>query len=321
MNRVVVVSTALCVLAGCGYVGDPLPPALNIPVDVRDLRTAEYGEEITTEFTLSNVTTDGLPITEFTEVELAIGVRPDPFSVEAWASGATRYKVNVNAPGPVEYRVSINSWIGKPTMIAVRAAGPKGKWSNWSNFANLDVISPVASPQNVEVRNVENGVAVRWQSAAPKFRVFRAEGDGMPQPIGDADKPEFIDETTVYGTRYQYLVQALASETQQSVVAGPFTITPDDTFPPAVPAGVSGVATPQSIELAWERNSESDFASYNIYRAADQGAFTAIATGVEVPTYSDTRVERGKKYRYEVSSVDAKGNQSARSAPVEVVAQ
>jgi hypothetical protein len=321
VSRGLVVVAALIALAGCGYVGDPLPPALNIPVAVSDFRAFEYGEEIIAEFTLPNMTTDGLPVTEFTEVQIAIGVGPDPFSMDAWAAGAMRYKVNKSAPGPVEHRISIDSWIGKATVIAVRAAGPKGKWSSWSNPSNLEVIPPVATPRDVEVRNVEKGVAVRWQGAAPKFRVFRAEGDGAWQPLGDAEKPEYVDETTVYGTRYQYLVQALASETQQSVVTGPVAITPDDAFAPAIPAGVSIVATPQSIELAWERNTEPDFAGYNVYRAVDQGAFTAIATGVEVPTYSDSRIESGKRYRYQVSSVDAKGNQSDRSAPVEVVAQ
>jgi fibronectin type 3 domain-containing protein len=38
-----------------------------------------------------------------------------------------------------------------------------------------------------------------------------------------------------------------------------------------------------------------------------------------LPAYSDHGVEHGKTYRYEVSAIDQKGNESARSAAVEVV--
>ena len=46
-----------------------------------------------------------------------------------------------------------------------------------------------------------------------------------------------------------------------------------------------------------------------------------IATLVEAPTYSDSKIEAGKKYRYTVSAVDLTGNESAQSAPVEATAQ
>jgi hypothetical protein len=42
---------------------------------------------------------------------------------------------------------------------------------------------------------------------------------------------------------------------------------------------------------------------------------------VEVPAYGDSKVEPGKKYRYEISAVDLTGNESVRTAPVEAAAQ
>ena len=50
------------------------------------------------------------------------------------------------------------------------------------------------------------------------------------------------------------------------------SITPIDTFPPAVPSDLRLSAAPNSIELAWDRNSESDLAGYRIYRALGDGA-------------------------------------------------
>jgi fibronectin type 3 domain-containing protein len=37
-----------------------------------------------------------------------------------------------------------------------------------------------------------------------------------------------------------------------------------------------------------------------------------------LPTYSDHNVEHGKTYRYQVSAVDQKNNESAKSAVAEV---
>jgi fibronectin type 3 domain-containing protein len=53
----------------------------------------------------------------------------------------------------------------------------------------------------------------------------------------------------------------------------------------------------------------------------DNASFEKIASFVEKPTFSDSKVEAGKKYRYTVSAVDLTGNESIQSAPVEATAQ
>jgi hypothetical protein len=294
-------------LAGCGYVGDPQPPALEIPVPVSDLRAFEYGDQIVVAFTLPALTTEGLPLTKILEAQLEVGGRsfavPDP------------------KPGPVEQDIPVSDFAGQSVEIRVRATGPKGRQSEWSNVAALEVIPPLATPFDVRAENVARGVALRWQGAGPKYRVFRVTEDAEPQPLGETGKPEYVDESTVYGVPYRYLVQALVSESQQGRLSGDVAITPDDVFPPAVPAGVTGLAATESIELAWERNTENDFAGYHVYRAVETGVFERAASGLSAPSFSDARIEVGKRYRYAVSAVDLKGNESARSPEVEVVAQ
>jgi hypothetical protein len=53
----------------------------------------------------------------------------------------------------------------------------------------------------------------------------------------------------------------------------------------------------------------------------DNGPFDKYATLIEAPTFSDSKIESGKRYRYTVSAVDLTGNESARSAIVEATAQ
>jgi fibronectin type 3 domain-containing protein len=151
--------------------------------------------------------------------------------------------------------------------------------------------------------------------------VYRAEGDGMPERFSQTDAPEYLDETTQYGVRYRYLVQAFAEESRQSAMAEATPITPVDTFAPAVPGAVTAVAGVNTIELAWTRNGEPDFKGYNVYRSMDNGPYEKIGLLVGAPAFTDTKVQAGRRYRYVVTAVDVLGNESDRSNPVEVVAQ
>jgi hypothetical protein len=300
-------------LSACGYVGPPMPPTLDIPVAITDFRAAEYGDNIEIEFTLPAKTTENLTLTSVRSIELRIAEN---------ASEGKVFPLPVNKPGPVADQIPARDWIGKSIVLAVRATGPKGKPSEWSNPASLVVIRPLATPSAPKPQNVERGVELTWTGTGPRYRIFRAEADGQPQRLADSDAPRYLDDSTIYGARYLYRVQAIASENQWSLVSEPVEITPVDTFPPAVPEGLSAIPTPQSIELAWTRNTEPDFRGCNIFRSADGAPFERIASLIELPTYSDSKIEAGKKYRYTVSAVDMTGNESDRSSPpAEAVAQ
>jgi hypothetical protein len=307
---------AAVLLSACGYVGPPRPPTLDIPVTITDFRAWEYGDDIELAFTLPDKTTENLDLTSVRSIELRI---------EADQSDSKLVALPIAKPGPVTGQVpaqtSAQTWIGKTIVLAVRATGPKGKPSAWSNPVSLTVIQPLATPSTPKPQIVAKGVELTWSGTGPRYRIFRAEGSGQPQQLADSDVPRYLDDTTVFGTRYRYQVQAIAADNQWSVLSEPVEITPVDSFAPGVPEGLSAVPTPQSIELAWTRNTETDFRGYNIYRSVDNGPFQKIATLIEAPTFSDSMIEPGKRYRYTVSAVDLTGNESAQTAPVEATAQ
>ncbi len=78
------------------------------------------------------------------------------------------------------------------------------------------------------------------------------------------------------------------------------------------------LAGPESIEVSWQRSPEADTAGYYVYRSVDGGAFERLGDKVTLPAFSDRKVEHGKTYRYQISAVDQKKNESDRSAVVEV---
>lgn len=303
---------ALAVLvSGCGYVGDTKPPTLDIPSRVIDLRAAEYGSSIAIEFTLPRLTTEGLELKSVRSVEARVT-----------GGGQDRvYPISSGAPGLISDDIPAQDWTGRSVTITVRATGPKGKTSEWSNAVTLPIEPPLASPVNVEATSAPEGVQLTWSGPGPAYRVFRAAGDGKPERLAESSMPAYTDASAAFGSRYRYLIQTLDGELRQSEISRAAEITPKDEFPPAVPTGVSAVAAVDSIELSWERNTEDDFSGYDVYRSAANAAFEKIAGAINTPVYSDRTVEAGKRYRYAITAIDAIGNESARSAAVEALAQ
>lgn len=312
---------AAATLAGCGYVGDPLPPALNLAMKIEDLRVVEYGDRLVIDFTIPALTTDRLPLQKVREVDLRVGKTGSPFNESQWAEGAKVVPVAKTEPGRVQAEVPITAWVDQDIVIGVRVVNTKGKASQWSNLAVLKVVAALPKPVQVKAEPDPTGVKLTWSSALPKFRVFRhLEGaDDAPAIVGTPETTSFVDTAAEFGKRYEYMVQAVGP-TAESVLSDPVAITPRDIFPPAVPTGISGGPAVGSIELVWERNTEPDLKGYRIYRAAEGRDFERIAEFVEAPAYSDKQVESGKKYRYAITALDQTGNESAQSTPVEITA-
>lgn len=296
---VVAVSGAL--LAGCGYIGDPLPPALNIPTAIKDMKAVERGDGIVIDFTVPETTIEDLPLKRRGDVELLVDERP--------------VAVPAGKFGPVTVVTPAAPFVGRDIVVRARVFNLRGRPSDWSNMAKLRVAPPLAAPRNLSATGVPEGVKLTWQPARESsFRVFRGK-----ESIGTTDKAEWIDSQTEYGKTYEYSVQAVL-DGAESEVAGPAGITPEDKFPPAAPAGIQVLVGADSIELAWDRNTEADLKGYRIYRAVENGAFRVIAELVESPSFSDKQLEAGKKYRYAVTALDQKGNESPKSEIAEITA-
>jgi fibronectin type 3 domain-containing protein len=283
-------------LAGCGYVGDPLPPALNIPEPVTDLTAIQRGDKIIVDYTVPSRSTEGLLLKRLGPPDLQIGDKP----VEAPAD-----KGHVEVPA--------KDWVGRDAIVRVRINNGRGKYSGWSNAVTLSVIPTLQPPSNVVATSDRQGVRLGWAGEGEKWRVTRL-GD---QKVTEVEHPEFVDTEAAFGKEYQYQVVALL-KTAQSEPSAVVTITPKDEFAPAAPAGLTALAGINSVEISWDRNTEEDLKGYKIYRALEAGPLEVIAPLIEEPAYSDKTVMPGKKYRYAVSAIDQTGNESEKSAPVEM---
>ena len=305
-------------LAGCGYVGEPLPPSLGIPSRVTDLSVVERGERLVIKLTIPELTTDGVVLKKVERIELRAGAGGQgSFELGTWAARARAIDNQLSQPGPAQLEIPARDWIGEEVIFAARAWGRKGRASEWSNLVIVRVAPPLAQPAGLKAEAVLEGVRLTWQAApGAAFRVLRNGAE-----IAVADASPWVDAATEYGKTYRYAVQAFlkaAEPVVESELSAPAEITPQDRFPPAVPAGLAAVAGVASIELSWERNTEPDLKGYYLYRSVDEGPLERVGEILETPAASDRAIQAGRRYRYAVSAVDRLGNQSARSAPVEI---
>ena len=313
--------TTFLMLAGCGSIGEPLYPALNIPLRVNDLTAVERGDKIDIRFTVQPRTTEGMVLTQVGSVDLRIGPIPaGGFNANDWANGATKIAVpTLPGPGAAQAQTSARDFVGKQLAVAIRLGNARGRMNDWSNFYPITVEQPLATPTDFKAVPVAEGMRLTWNAPGQTaFRIFRKAGEqSQPSQLAVTDKPEYLDTSTEYGTAYKYYLQGIHDKAETAVVESDL-ITPKDIFPPQAPSGLTAAIGVGAVELAWTRNTETDFKEYRVFRSEENGPYIQIAAGLEAPIYSDRKIEPGKHYRYRISALDQTGNTSDPSEPVEV---
>ncbi|MCC7341250.1 MAG: hypothetical protein IT170_09195 [Bryobacterales bacterium] len=315
-------------LTGCGYVGDPLPPALYIPLPVADLSAAQQEGKLAVRFTLPARTTEDLPTEASPEVDLRAAVWENrPWDEGIWEREAATLPTPPPEGAAVDALIDAAPFAGKRILLRVRVAGKLGRFSAWSNPVALRVLPTPAEIHGLAVVSAPEGVLVSWTLPAQPtpgmlteiFRKAPADHDFTRLDAVPGDRWE--DRGARFGDSYVYQVRERLERDEihyTGAFLGPLAITPVDTFPPAVPADVTAVAGAAGVELSWARNQESDFLEYRIYRSAAGSEFQPVGEPTPTPTFSDVTAPRAVPLRYRITSVDEKGNESAPFNAVEI---
>jgi hypothetical protein len=167
---------AAAFLYGCGYVGPPQPPTLDIPATIADFRAGEYGDNIEVAFTMPATTTEALPLENVRSVELRIR-----------ENGAQEKIVvlPVTIPGPATERCPSARLIGK-SITLLRVTGLRGKLGLVES-ASLIVIPRCRRLRRLSRRTSRRCSELQLTGSGPRYRIFRAEADGQPAPPTDTN--------------------------------------------------------------------------------------------------------------------------------------
>lgn len=166
------------------------------------------------------------------------------------------------------------------------------------------------------------------------YKISRRTAGGTWAPFGNKTRPytdggtlTFNDGGVTANTTYEYHINACTndgacsvdSNTASATVPASTGGTTSDTTPPSVPIGLTASAFSSTrVDLSWNVSTDNvGVTSYKIYRNSVLWS-TISATGfTSVANYSDSAASGGTSYTYDVSALDAAGNESFR-APVGV---
>lgn len=294
-----------------------------IPEAVRDLRGYQRGGAVLLEFTVPEKTTEDLVLKAPPEIELRVGENPQGgFEMGAWLAASGRLPAPEVSGGTAKSRVASEAWAGREMVFAVRTVGPRGRASEWSNLLVLRVVAAPAVPREVRAEGTPEGVRVTWEGEGRRWRVFRKAGAEFEQ-AAEVEQREWLDREASFGQSYEYAVEQVAETGAAPAVSepsAPARIHYADKFPPAPPTGLRALAGTGVVELNWDRNSEADFRAYQVWRAEGDGALERLGGPGASSAFSDRTALAGRRYRYAVSAIDEKGNESRPCEPVEIVA-
>jgi hypothetical protein len=342
--RVVLILCGAAFLANCGSPGIPVPPSLELPRPVTDLRAARKGDKVVLTWTRPLRTTTGQNIRRFGWTQVC-GNLGNP--LKECGTPVAKLKAQGNAaPGQISYTDHLPETLllqnpAADLFYAVDVVNSYGRSAGLSNQASVPSAPTLPAPSNFTAQLTAQGVLLSWRRVpAPTppdrvrygVRIYRREaGQAVDAiagetPLGSDSAPEFTDTGFAWEKTYAYrgtivtrIAQADGSERQvEGEDTAPVTIIAHDVFPPATPTGLeavfSGPEQKPFVDLIWSPNTESDLAGYNVYRREGGGEpVKANPELVKSPAWQDIRVEAGQRYFYAVTAVDARGNESARS--------
>jgi len=208
------------------------------------------------------------------------------------------------------------------------------KKSHFSDFSGFAAISPQPlplPPTNIRTQVFEDRVEIRWDAPQANFdqsgpvrlkgfNVYRIDAGDKLQRLNSSlvREEKYSDTTILFGPSYRYFVRAAATDAApllESDNSDPVDVTPKDVFPPAAPLNPAAAKGPNFITLIWDAGREKDLAGYKVWRReAGQDAFLCLtAQPIAENTFSDSSVEKNKRYEYAITALDNSGNESPKS--------
>ncbi|HXE30221.1 MAG TPA: fibronectin type III domain-containing protein [Terriglobales bacterium] len=205
--------------------------------------------------------------------------------------------------------------------VALYAVNRQGEGAGWSNPVTVPLTQVGPPPDLLSVQPTAAGVQLHWRLPTPipaRIAVYRG-GERIAELDGNASS--YLDDRMQWNQHYQYWLRSgagLGDEAVESADSQHRDADTRDVFPPPVPAGLQAVAGVGGVDLSWNAVNAPDLAGYIVYRQAAGAGNWEKRNGALAPTpvYHDPATPG--HYTYAVTAVDRAGNESPRSAPVDV---
>lgn len=262
--------------------------------------------------------------------------------------------------GELHLRLPLLAATGEPReahTYAVRFVGKGGERGDFSNLVTVVPSTPPPAPGGLAVEATPAGIEVSWSAAGESvagYRVYRRRAQertyGPPLAAVPAAATSYVDGSARFGERYIYAVTAVAgalpaappasggaqpppgaeppgqtpaAEGAESALAAEREVDYRDRFPPEPPAQLVALAEPGQVRLSWQPSAAPDLAGYHVYRRQlPDGPLTRLtAAPLSATTLLAPGLAAGTRHAFQVTAVDASGNESGPGAAAEATAQ
>ncbi len=142
-----------------------------------------------------------------------------------------------------------------------------------------------------------------WHHADPVDDFERRRNDAIFQYQGNRNP--FIDHPEYVACVFESSCSGLGGGTGGS-----------DTTAPNAPTGLNATSGTGSVSLTWAANTESDLASYSIYRSTNATSGFSQVANTTATSFNDSGLTAGTTYYYQITALDSSNNESAASNTV-----
>jgi len=232
------------------------------------------------------------------------------------------------------YQIEDKDFLSKKYLFSLRISDRKNRESGFSEILSVEPLVLPLPPQNLLLSVHADHIKLMWDapekniddSSPPNvsgYNIYRINQEGSTTCLNDAliNGTEFRDLRFLFDEPYQYYVRASATPSApylESSDSEYVRILPKDTFPPQRPVGMTVMSGMGAISLTWDKNMDKDFWGYRVWRKEEGEEEYALLTPepIRENTFTDTSVEKNRRYHYTVTSLDKLGNESEKSDPV-----
>ena len=267
-------------LSSCAQIAPPVPPSLELPKVVGDLKAVRKGDKVYLRWTQPAQTTDGESVDHLgkTQIcrsfdgssaqcekvgEVSPAQNPKASTTNAKPSGR---EVNYTDTLPAELQQDAK----KIFSYSISAENESGRSAGLSNHVQIPAALTLPAPADFKAQPTADGIALGWSAVSPSpefhgsYRIYRQqEGSATSLVAGelpmDPASTQFVDHGFEWGKTYSYRITVVtevaggmhACGNPPKDCASVFLVEGDDSptvkvlandvFPPAVPSGLQAV--------------------------------------------------------------------------------
>ncbi|MCK4717656.1 MAG: Ig-like domain-containing protein, partial [Thermoplasmata archaeon] len=282
-----------------------------------------------------------------TQAESAFIIAPAVAGAFSWDGNTLTFTPTTPIPYSTTYTIRINASVARD-LAGNRLDGDEDGTSElypvddfWWTFTTIQESTPPAKIWDLSAtpgdRNGE--IDLSWtapgddgntsKASAYEIRYYGASINDMnwasatlvaeaPTPQNPGTQKFFTVTGLTPGQTYYFAIKTLDEVPNISPLSNTASAVATDLKPPTTPATVIPTTSDEGIALTWTASTEEDFDHYAVYRSTDNIIFVLVVNTTD-SSYTDTDVEDGTIYYYEIVAVDEEGNEAPGSTTVQAV--